>query len=218
MTATIRIGLLDSEEDVRFGRRLLLSSLPGAEVVFDSAGMLSDFELIQESLIDVLVIDQKLNSGPGIDFYSSLRKLSGPKQTPVAILTASFVQPALLLEALGAGIFDVVAVEQGAEHLVETLTRANSHTNPYSLAEISQLLASQPRNRQIDLNFVNQVDQLPEKLASNLRRIKSLWRTADMAKLEHYDLNSLNDVVSRLPVANATELVIALNRSVLLDE
>jgi DNA-binding NarL/FixJ family response regulator len=218
MPETIRIGLLDTDEDVRFGRKLLFASLPDTEVVFDSDGAIAELEPIQQLLIDVLVIDQKLASGPGINFYSNLRKLTGNKEAPPAIISASFTQPALLLEALEAGVFDVVSIEQGAKDLVDAVTQAKSDANAYSLAELYQLAASQPRVRAVDLNFVNLVDQLPEKLASNLRRLKSLWQKADMAKLEQYDLNSLNEMVSRLPVARASELVLAFNKSGLLDE
>jgi DNA-binding NarL/FixJ family response regulator len=123
MPDTIRIGLLDTDEDVRFGRKLIFSSLPKTEVVFDSDGASSDLDSIQDSLIDVLVIDQKLASGAGIDFYSSLRRLTGAKQAPPAIVTASYAQPALLLEALEAGVFDVVAIEQGAKALVDSISK-----------------------------------------------------------------------------------------------
>ena len=218
MPETIRIGLIDTDENIRFGRKLLFTSLTNSEVVFDSDGASADLEPIQESLIDVLVIDQKLASGPGIDFYTSLRKLTGIKQAPPAVLTASFNQPALLLEALEAGIFDVIAIEQGAKALVDAVTRASSGADPQSLAGLNRMLATQPRVRAIDLNFVSLVDQLPEKLASNLRRLKALWQKADMTKLESYDLNSLKEAVARLPVATASELVLALNRSGLLDE
>lgn len=218
MPETIRIGLIDTDEDIRFGRKLLFASLTNSEVVFDSDGASADLEPIQESLIDVLVIDQKLASGPGIDFYTSLRKLTGIKQAPPAVLTASFNQPALLLEALEAGIFDVIAIEQGAKALVDAVTRASSGADPQSLAGLNRMLATQPRVRAIDLNFVSLVDQLPEKLSSNLRRLKAIWQKADMTKLESYDLNSLKEAVARLPVATASELVLALNRSGLLDE
>jgi DNA-binding NarL/FixJ family response regulator len=218
MTETMRIGLLDADQDVRFGRKLLFASLPNTEVVFDSDGAQADLESIQQSLIDVLVIDQKLASGAGIAFYASLRKLTGTKAAPPAIITASFAQPALLLEGLEVGIYDVVAIEQGADALVQAVTQARAGSNAHSLAQIYQLLESQPRQRAVDLNFVSLVDQLPEKLASNLRRLRSLWQKADMAKLEQYDWNFLKEMVSRLPVANPSELVLALNKSGLLDE
>jgi DNA-binding NarL/FixJ family response regulator len=114
MASTIRIGLLDTDSDVRFGRKMVLSSQPKFEVVFDSDGSTEDLEAIEQSLIDVLVLDQKLASGSGVSFYSSLRNLTGVKQAPKAILTTSFAQPDLLLDALQEGIVDVVTVEQGS--------------------------------------------------------------------------------------------------------
>jgi DNA-binding NarL/FixJ family response regulator len=218
MANKIRIGLLDTDTDVRFGRKLLFSSLSNAEVVFESSGELSDLESIRESLIDVLVIDQKLASGPGVDFYSSLRELTGIKEAPPAIVTTSYGQPALLIEALEVGVFDVVAVEQGAEALVQAVTKARSSANAYSLADLKRLLASQPRVRAVDLNFVSLVDQLPEKLAGNLGQLKSFWQKAEMDKLEKYDWKALKEIAELLPVASSSELVLALDRSGLLDD
>ena len=218
MPETTRIGIVDADKDIRMGRKLLLTSLSDVEVVFDSDGASSDLESIQRSLIDVLLIDQKLASGPGVGFYSSLRELTGIKDAPSAVITTSYIQPALLLEALEAGAFDVVAVEQGAKALIDTVTSVTKGSNAYALSELKNLLTTQSQIRVVDLNLVSLIDQLPEKLASNLRRLKSVWRKEDVSKLEQYKLSALDDLVARLPVANATELVLALNRSGLLDE
>jgi len=218
MPETTRIGIVDADKDIRMGRKLLLTSLSDVEVVFDSDGASSDIESIQRSLIDVLLIDQKLASGPGVGFYSSLRELTGIKDAPSAVITTSYIQPALLLEALEAGAFDVVAVEQGAKALIDTVTSVTKGSNAYALSELKNLLTTQSQIRVVDLNLVSLIDQLPEKLASNLRRLKSVWRKEDVSKLEQYKLSALDDLVARLPVANATELVLALNKSGLLDE
>ncbi len=90
MASKIRIGLLDTDSNVRLGRKLVLSSQPKFEVVFDSDGSTEDIEAIEQSLIDVLVLDQKLSFGSGVGFYASLRNLTGIKQAPPALLTASF--------------------------------------------------------------------------------------------------------------------------------
>jgi len=134
MASTIRIGLLDTDSDVRFGRKLVLSSEPEFEVVFDSDGSQDDLEAIEQSLIDVLVVDQRLFSGAGVSFYSSLRNLVGPKQAPPAVLTASFAQPDLLLDALQGGMFDVVSVDQGAQGLVAAVSKATTGVTAYSLS------------------------------------------------------------------------------------
>jgi DNA-binding NarL/FixJ family response regulator len=217
MASTIRIGLLDTDSDVRFGRKLVLSSQANFEVVFDSDGSTEDLEAIEQSLIDVLVLDQRLTFGAGVSFYSSLRNLTGVKQAPSAILTTSFAQPELLLDALQEGIFDVVTVEQGAPGLIAAVSRASSGDVSHSLSSIWELVSSQPSNREIDLNFVRQVDELPQRQASGLKKLKDVWQSWDSAKIEQFDLRSLNTLVARLPASNAVELVLAMNRSGLLD-
>jgi len=64
---------------------------------------------------------------------------------------------------------------------------------------------------------VRPLDELPERQASSLKKLKETWLSADLAKIQNFDLGSLNTLVSRLPVASAVELVLAMNRSGLLD-
>ena len=217
MASTIRIGLLDTDSDVRFGRKLVLSSQANFEVVFDSDGSTEDLEAIEQSLIDVLVLDQRLTFGAGVSFYSSLRNLTGVKQAPLAILTTSFEQPELLIDALHEGILDVVTVEQGASGLIAAVSRACSGDVSHSLSSIWELVSSQPTDRAVDLNLMRLVDELPQKLASSVKKLKDVWLSADLAKMEKFDIGSLNTLVSRLPVASSIELVLAMNRSGLLD-
>ena len=217
MASTIRIGLLDTDSDVRFGRKLVLSSQANFEVVFDSDGSTEDLEAIEQSLIDVLVLDQRLTFGAGVSFYSSLRNLTGVKQAPSAILTTSFEQPELRLDALHEGILDVVTVEQGAPGLIAAVYRASSGDVSHSLSSIWELVSSQPTDRAVDLNLMRLVDELPQKLASSVKKLKDVWLSADLAKMEKFDIGSLNTLVSRLPVASSIELVLAMNRSGLLD-
>jgi DNA-binding NarL/FixJ family response regulator len=217
MASTIRIGLLDTDSDVRFGRKLVLSSQANFEVVFDSDGSTEDLEAIEQSLIDVLVLDQRLTFGAGVSFYSSLRNLTGVKQAPSAILTTSFEQPELLLDALHEGILDVVTVEQGASGLIAAVSRASSGDVSHSLSSIWELVSSQPTARAVDLNLMRLVDELPQKLATSVKKLKDVWLSADLAKMEKFDIGSLNTLVSRLPVASSIELVLAMNRSGLLD-
>jgi DNA-binding NarL/FixJ family response regulator len=217
MASTIRIGLLDTDSDVRFGRKLVLSSETEFEVVFDSNGSQDDLEAIEQSLIDVLVVDQRLFSGAGVSFYASLRNLVGPKQAPPAVLTASFAQPDLLLDALQGGMFDVVSVDQGAQGLVAAVSKATTGVTAYSLSAIWELVSSQPAYRAVDLNFVRQVDELPQKLASGVKKLKDVWTSSDSAKIAKFDMASLNALVPRLPVSNSVELILAMNRSGLLD-
>jgi DNA-binding NarL/FixJ family response regulator len=195
----------------------VLSSQANFEVVFDSDGSTEDLEAIEQSLIDVLVIDQKLSSGAGVSFYASLRNLTGVKQAPPALLTASFAQPELLLDALQGGFVDLLTVEQGASGLVAAVSRASSGANTHSLSTIWELISLQPSYRAVDLNLVRLLDELPQRLASILKKLKTVWQSSDSAKIEQFELSSLNTLVARLPVSNSVELILAMNRSGLLD-
>ena len=217
MASKIRIGLLDADSDVRLGRKLVLSSQPKFEVVFDYDGSLQDLEAVEQSLIDVLVMDQKLSSGGGVSFYASLRNLTGIKQAPPALLTTSFAQPDLLLDGLQVGILDVLTVEQGASGLVDAVSRACTGDSFHSLISIWELSKLQPPYRAVDLSFVRQIDELPQMQASGLKKLKDVWQSSDSAKIEQFELSSLNTLVARLPVSNAVELILAMNRSGLLD-
>jgi hypothetical protein len=143
--------------------------------------------------------------------------LTGVKQAPSAILTTSFEQPELLLDALHEGILDVVTVEQGASGLIAAVSRASSGDVSHSLSSIWELVSSQPTARAVDLNLMRLVDELPQKLATSVKKLKDVWLSADLAKMEKFDIGSLNTLVSRLPVASSIELVLAMNRSGLLD-
>lgn len=217
MASTIRIGLLDTDSDVRYGRKLVLTSQPKFEVVFDSDGKTEDLEAIERSLIDVLVLDQRLSSGAGVSFYSRLRNLTGIKQAPPAIMTASFAQPNLLLDALREGIFDVIAVAEGAPGVITAVSKASSGANSHSLSSIWELISSQPSSRAVDLNFVRLVDELPQRQTNSLKKLREVWLSADLGKIEKFNLGSLNTLVSRLPVATSVELVLAMHRTGLLD-
>lgn len=213
----MRIGLLDSDPDVRYGRRMILSSESKYEIVLDSDGGHADLDLVEQSLIDVLVLDQRLGSGPGIDFYSKLRALTGVKQAPAAVLTASYKQPSLELDALEQGIFATASLETGAKGLLEATALAAKGKAAHSLLDIFQLVTSQPPRILVDLPFVALVEQLPERLSSNLRRLQSVWQKGEPKKLEAFDLGALDGLVSRLPVKTTPELITRLHRSGLLD-
>jgi DNA-binding NarL/FixJ family response regulator len=217
MPATLRIGLLDSDSDVRSGRKMTLSSRSDFEIVFESQGQAEDLESIAQSLIDVLVIDQKLGLGPGVEFYSRLRALTGAKQAPAAVLTCSYTQDTLTAEALEQGIQAIVSLELGLGALADEVALAPSGKHKESVLDLHQLLSRVSLKPQLDLDFMRLVSELPEKLSSNLRRFHSVWQKGDSSKLADYEISSLDALVARLPVRTTSELVIRLHRSGLLD-
>jgi DNA-binding NarL/FixJ family response regulator len=218
MEQNLRLALLDSDPDVRLGRRMVLSSQPNLEIVLDSKGDTSDLSAIADGLVDVLVLDQSLAMGPGVLFYSLLREQMGLQQTPGCVLTAAFDQSALLLAALEVGVTQVVSLEQGPEALLQAIQSAKQEQTSFSLYQLHSLIMSENLSRKLDVELVKLVSELPEKLASNLRRLRSVWLKANPSQLAEFSLSNLDGLVARLQAQSAAELVIRLERSELLGE
>lgn len=217
MDQTLRVALLDSDPDVRFGRRSVISSRPNLEIVLDARGDSSDLLTVADGLVDVLVLDQSLSMGSGISFFSALRDTMGVRQVPDCVITTAFDQPALLLSALEVGVNHVVSIEQGPEALLDAIQSTKAGT-ALSLHQLHNLMFTESITRKLDLDLARLVSELPEKLASNLRRLRSVWSKANPRQLQDYSLFNLDGLVARLPVRSAAELVIRLERSELLVE
>lgn len=210
MSKLIRIGLIDFDADVRFGRRLILESNPKVRVVFDSEGKTEDVQGVSESLIDVLVIDQRLEMGSGINFYEQLRGLTGLSEAPMAVLTSAFEQPDLRFLAFKSGFFETVSLELGPEYLVEKALAGALGKRTIGLSEIVDLVRGVKPQKQLDIELNQQVRNLPEKYQSNLRRLKSVWKKLSSGKSIDFDLTDLAGLVAKLKFQSPEETVIRL--------
>lgn len=217
MVQSLRVALLDYDADVRTGRKMVISSRSNFLIVLDSTGEMADVEAVANGLVDVLVIDQRLASGPGLDFYSTLRQEMGPKEAPGCVITTAFEQPALLLSALEVGVSSVVAIERGPEALLEAIERAGAGESGVPLDQLHKLVSSQSTKRKLDLDLIKLVEELPEKLSDNLKKLRSVWIKANPKKLKDFSLENLEGLVSSLPVRTASELVIKAERTGLLS-
>jgi DNA-binding NarL/FixJ family response regulator len=197
---------------------MVISSRPNLKIVLDAKGETSDLSAVADGLVDVLVLDQSLASGPGIAFYSLLRDKLGIKQAPDCVMTTAFDQPALLLAGLEVGIGQVVSIEQGPEALLEAIQSAKTAKPAYSLYQLHSLISSETISKKLDLDLMKLVAELPEKLASNLGMLRSVWLKANPIQLGEFSLSNLDGLVARFPVRTAAELVIRLEQSELLDE
>jgi DNA-binding NarL/FixJ family response regulator len=217
MEQVLRVALLDSDSDVRMGRKMVITSRTNFSIVLDSTGEPSDVAAVANGLVDALVIDRRLASGTGVDFYKTLREEMGFRQAPGCVITTAFGEPALLLAALEVGINHVVAIESGPDALLRAIDQVTVGESEVSLAQLHSLINSESSKQKLDLDLIKLVEELPEKLASNLRRLRSVWQKAKPRQLEEFSLANLDGLVARLPVRTAAELVIKAERTGLLS-
>lgn len=123
MLDVIRIGLIDGDDDIRFGRRLLIDSQEDCQVVFEESNALNALDRAPEALIDVLVIDHRLKALDGIELIERLI----PKyhelnvDVPAIILTGPYFSRELLLASIAAGASDLVTLDSDSTELIKAI-------------------------------------------------------------------------------------------------
>ena len=140
MDEIIRVGIVDSDDDIRVGRKIVLQSSPRVLVSLEVASSAEILERFTGYLLDVLVIDQRLKGMSGIDV---IRRLSSLKvENAIAtrlLLTAPFASERLEFDALTAGATAFVAQEQGAQALIEAVHSLATRRRQYSLRALERL-------------------------------------------------------------------------------
>jgi len=214
MANLLRVALIDFDEAVRAGRRLVLDSAKNLQVVVESGG--SDLNPLKEALLDVVVIDHRLAAGSGVDFYRLFRsEVSSLQDLPSAVLTMSFDQPGLRLEAFEAGFEAAVSLEQGPEALIQAITTAGKQ-HP-SLTELVTVLSELEAGSELDLELREKVKLLPKTKASLIGRLSKDLKSHSVSSNLPGSIEYLVPLCKILNAKTVTELAIRLHRNGLLD-
>ena len=123
MSEQLRIGLIDADADIRFGRRMLIDSQSDCKVVFEEENGAEALLRAPEALIDVLVIDHRVRGLDGITLVEKLIPLYHEANTkvPAIILTGPYFSYELLLLAIASGATDLVTLDSTAEELLKSI-------------------------------------------------------------------------------------------------
>lgn len=214
---SLRIALVDWDRSVRAGRKLLLQSQADMQVVFESDGSEADIAQLSEALVDVVVIDQVLAYGSGIDFYRELRKhFDSQGEAPAALLTSAFEDDELRVLALEAAFVDLVGLDSGAEQLLKQLRSLNAPSR-WNLAGLQKLLASSGVEAAIDVGLRNQITGFSENRQQILARLRRGFISCASGREVEWNIKDLEKLSVLTGSSGPTELVIRLYRNGYLD-
>jgi two-component system response regulator DevR len=123
MGLDLRIGLVDGDDDIRFGRRQIIDSQQDLKVVLEDGSFDSALERAPEALIDVLVIDHRLRGGDGMTLAKNLisRYLADDSKVPAIIMTGPYFSDELQLASMRSGASELVTQDSTPEALLKAI-------------------------------------------------------------------------------------------------
>jgi DNA-binding NarL/FixJ family response regulator len=116
-TAPMRVLLVDDQDLVRAGFRMILSVEPDIEVVGEAADGEKAIELARALRPDVVLMDVQM---PGMDGISATQRIVAEEAGKVVILT-TFDRDDYLFESLGAGASGFLLKNTAPEDLVDAI-------------------------------------------------------------------------------------------------
>lgn len=218
MSQSIRIALIDWNASVRSARRAILDATENIEVVFESGGSGEDLSQLPDLLVDVIVIDQQLDSKTGVEAFLELRgKYSELTDIPKVVLTTVFDAPSLRVQALGAGMYDVVSIDNGPHGLINAIKASTTSGPVLNLAELVELLTSNPPPTRHSFDLSQAVIELPMRKKSLIEKLASEWPRIKARSSTKLSLDQFQTLAATLGYLTASELVIKLLQNGELD-
>lgn len=118
----VRIMLVDDQEMIRAGLRVILDSHPDLEVVAEAGEGITALDLLGRTQVDVVLMDLNM---PGIDGVETTRRIraGAPKEQVRILVLTTFDQDENVLAALRAGADGFLGKGAGPAELTEAILR-----------------------------------------------------------------------------------------------
>lgn len=165
MGLDLRIGLIDGDDDIRFGRRQVIDSQADLKVVLEDSSVENAFERVPDALIDVLVIDHRLRGGDGITLATKLiaRYLADDAKIPAIVMTGSYFSEELKLASMRAGAADLVTQDQSPEALLRAIRSSATKQDQPNYSQLREFLDLMHHPKEPSPEFILKLGDLTEK-------------------------------------------------------
>jgi DNA-binding NarL/FixJ family response regulator len=157
-----RIALIDGDPAIRAGRRLLLDSQPDMKVVYEQAQALVALDEIENQLIDVLIINHRLQGTDGVTLAKRLvERLNELEQVvPAVIITGSYFTFELLMASIRAGATELITQDSPSSELLDAVRKSRRAMADVKLAPFKAFLESREYTPEPDVNFLLKLTSL----------------------------------------------------------
>ena len=218
MSQSLRIALIDWNASVRSARRAILDATANITVVFESDGSKDQLNQLADLLVDVIVIVQQLDSKTGIDAFLTLRQsYEEPSEVPKAVLTTVYDIATLRVQALGAGMHDVVSIDSGPGGLINAIRSAASVEPVIDLEELVNILTETPPVSKNNFELSQAVIALPVRKKGLIKKLAEEWPKIKAGSKPKLTLDQYQPLALSLGCLSASELIIKLMQNGVLD-
>ncbi|HEY0540662.1 MAG TPA: response regulator transcription factor [Actinoallomurus sp.] len=120
---TVKILLVDDQELVRTGFRMVLDAQPGIEVVGEAADGRAALDVLRATSADVVLMDVRM---PRMDGIEATRHICARPDGPRVIILTTFDLDEYAFSALKAGAAGFLLKDAGPEQLIEAIHAVSS--------------------------------------------------------------------------------------------
>lgn len=165
MGLDLRIGLIDGDEDIRFGRRQIIDSQNDLKVVLEDGTYETALERAPEALIDVLVIDHRLRGGDGMSLSRDLiqKYLADDSKFPAIIITGPYFSDELKLASMRAGASELVTQDARPEALLRAIRSTAAKDDQPDYVALRDFLDRMEHSKIASPEFLMKLGDLTEK-------------------------------------------------------
>lgn len=133
----IRTLLVDDQQLVRDGLRMLCESTSDIEVVGEAAGGAEAVRLAGNTVPDVVLMDLRM---PGTDGITATGRILGARPATKVVVLTTFADDEHLYPALAAGACGFLAKDATPAELVDAIRQAAAGGNPFSKDVLRRLV------------------------------------------------------------------------------
>jgi DNA-binding NarL/FixJ family response regulator len=119
----IRVVLVDDQELVRTGFRLVLAGQPDMEVVGEAGDGIAAVEVAEQTRPDVVVMDVRM---PRMDGVEATRRIRAADEAPRVLILTTFDLDEYVYEAIKAGASGFLLKDTGARNLTDGIRIVHS--------------------------------------------------------------------------------------------
>lgn len=217
MSNLLRVGLIDADADIRFGRRMMIDSQEDCKVVFEEETAQGALDRAPEALLDVLVIDHRVRGMDGITLISKLVPVyqQNNSDVPSIILTGPYFSYELLLASIAAGATDLVTLDSKSEELLKAIRSSASSEDVIDFASLNSLV-SRTKGVQFDIpDILVKLGGLVEHEPEVLERFKQGLDDEQIAgalNIPKYRVRqSIKSILDKCSLATRAQLYLAIN-------